>query len=192
MAQKNIRIFYTDGSCQGNPGLGGWAFVELNTIEKTLTEYDFKNNIENTTNNRMELMAILAVCELIDRDYNYDNTLYIIYSDSAYCVNLINTWMWNWAKNNWRNSKKEEIANKDLVLKLYEYFSRPFFRAEIKKVEGHKNIFGNEVADRLATGKLNEVIKLLTDSNYSIDYSSTGFIRGIFLKEANKLKDIHI
>lgn len=189
MTQKHIRTFYTDGSCQGNPGLGGWGFVELNNVEKTLVGYDYQNNIENTTNNRMELEAILAVCELIGRDIVYDSTDYIIYSDSAYCVNLINKWMWNWAKHNWYNSKKEEIANKDLILKLYDHFSRPFYRVEIKKIPGHSNNFGNELADRLATGKINEVEKLLENSNYNIDTTSTGFMRSLFLK-SEKFREI--
>ena len=132
----------------------------------------------------MDLEAILAVCELINRDIFYDSTNYIIYSDSAYCVNLINNWMWNWAKNNWRNSKKEEIANKDLILKLYDHFNRPFYPVKIEKVPGHQNNFGNELADRLATGKINEVEKLLKDFNYDIDTTSVGFIRSLFLKSA--------
>ena len=181
MALNNKRTFYTDGACSGNPGPGGWAYVELNPLERTLVEYDFKNNIENTTNNRMELEAIINVCELISREIVPSNC--VIYSDSAYCVNLINTWMWSWAKNGWRNSKNEEIANKDLVIKLYNFFSG--FGGTFVKVEkicGHNNIIGNEIADRLATGRLNEVQALLGRENYWIDTSSVGFYRSLYLK----------
>ena len=155
--------------------------LELNPLERTLVEYDFKNNIENTTNNRMELEAIINVCELISREIVPSNC--VIYSDSAYCVNLINTWMWSWAKNGWRNSKNEEIANKDLVIKLYNFFSG--FGGTFVKVEkicGHNNIIGNEIADRLATGRLNEVQALLGRENYWIDTSSVGFYRSLYLK----------
>lgn len=188
MALTNERVFYTDGACSGNPGPGGWAYVELNPLERTLVEYDFKNNIENTTNNRMELEAIINVCELISREIVPSNC--VIYSDSSYCVNLINTWMWGWAKNDWRNSKKEEIANKDLVMKLYDFFSGfGGTYVKVEKICGHNNVIGNEIADRLATGRINEIAALLGKENYWIDPSSIGFYRSLYLKN-KKLRDV--
>ena len=123
MAWARVRTFYTDGACKGNPGPGGWAFVELDNIGKDLVGFNYADNIPNTTNNRMELTAILAVCEVIGQSILYEKGMtYIIYSDSAYCVNLINSWMWSWARNNWRTTKNEEILF-DSVYR-YDVYSR--------------------------------------------------------------------
>lgn len=182
MAWADIRTFYTDGACKGNPGPGGWAFVELDNIGKDLVGFDYVNDIPDTTNNRMELTAILAVCEVIKKSVVYEkNTTYIIYSDSAYCVNLINTWMWSWARCGWYNNKKEEIANKDLVKELYCFFDQYKGLVMVEKIPGHSKVLGNEIADRLATGKKQEVKKLLNDAGYDVDYTCTGWLSGKLL-----------
>ena len=181
MAWSNERVFYTDGACSGNPGPGGWSYVELDHDAKSIVGFDYENLIPNTTNNRMELFAILAVCNKIKNDILYEKTTYTIYSDSAYCVNLINIWMWSWSKNGRCNSKKEEIANKDLILQLYNFFNQPNCRVKVEKVDGHNNLLGNEIADRLATGKIKEVKNLLKKEHYEVDFSSTGYFNGQLL-----------
>lgn len=139
---------YTDGSSRGNPGPGGWGLIILNEQEDKVifTENDRENP---TTNNRMELKAMIAALQYAAE---HDEDIFIIYSDSSYVVNSCNDWIWRWVKNNWRNSKKQEVENLDLMKEIYGYLSRDFFNAEVRKCEGHKGVAGNELADALATG----------------------------------------
>lgn len=167
------KIFYTDGACKGNPGPGGFGVVELEEIQArkrdqwdnwttsyyvTALSYKYSEYCDNTTNNREELKAILHVFKLAAADTKHK---YIIYSDSAYAVNIINSWIYNWAKNNWKNSKNKEIENIDLVKELYNYLTIDFFNCQVNKVAGHANIYGNELADALATNNMVKFDKLL-------------------------------
>ena len=121
--------------------------------------YDENNNLidayrdvaENTTNNRMELSAILKTFELLNTKYK--NQQATIYSDSAYCINALSSWIYTWSKNNWKNSKNVTIENYDLFLNLYKYYNIDFFISQVnfEKVDGHSGIIGNELADALAT-----------------------------------------
>ena len=138
---------YTDGSSRGNPGPGGWGVVVLNEEGDTVifTEYDSE---ERVTNNRMELTAMLCALGYAE---SHPRDQFVIYSDSAYVVNSCNTWMRGWAANCWRNSKKQIVENVDLMQAIWDYLSRDFFNAEIRKCNGHKGDVGNELADALAT-----------------------------------------
>ena len=100
---------YTDGACSGNPGKGGWAAVILNgnSIEK------ISGSAENTTNNRMELMALISALKFV-KDQNLE-----IFTDSKYAKDGIEKWIINWKKNGWKTSNKEDVKNKDLWLDLY-------------------------------------------------------------------------
>ena len=100
---------YTDGSCLGNPGEGGWAFLILKgnqLISKS-------GSAKNSTNNRMELTAAIKALE-----YLKDEKILKINTDSNYLKNGINLWIYNWKKNNWLNSKKEQVKNKELWIEL--------------------------------------------------------------------------
>ena len=100
---------YTDGSCLGNPGAGGWAFLILKgdqLISKS-------GSAKNSTNNRMELTAAIKALE-----YLKDEKILKINTDSSYLKNGINLWIYNWKKNNWLNSKKEQVKNKELWIEL--------------------------------------------------------------------------
>ena len=100
---------YTDGSCLGNPGEGGWAFLILKgdqLISKS-------GSAKNSTNNRMELTAAIKALE-----YLKDEKILKINTDSSYLKNGINLWIDNWKKNNWLNSKKEQVKNKELWMEL--------------------------------------------------------------------------
>lgn len=171
------KIFYTDGACKGNPGPGGFGVINLNEYQvrkrdqwgnwttdhyETIVGYKYSEYCEHTTNNREELKAILHVFQLAAAD---KNNKYIIYSDSAYAVNMINSWINNWAKNNWCNSKNKEVENIDLVKKLYNYLTTDFFNCQVRKVHGHANVPGNELADALATNDLNKFEKELKKNN---------------------------
>ena len=76
-----------------------------------------------------------------------------IYTDSAYCYNALNTWIYSWARNNWTNSKKQEVKNKDIFEEIYNNYIENFSNCQIriKKIKGHSGILGNEIADALAT-----------------------------------------
>ena len=161
-----VKIFFTDGSCSGNPGPGGFGVVQIvsvwretldDYIESKSIAYHYSEQCENTTNNREEMKAILHVFKIAAND---PDNQYIIYSDSAYCVNMINDWIWNWSKNNWKNSKKKEVENLDLVLELYKYINKEFFNCQVVKVKGHNNIVENELADALATNNITKFEKI--------------------------------
>ena len=82
---------------------------------------------------------------------NPENEDYIIYSDSSYCVNVINNWMLQWGRSNWKNSRGKIIANQDLIIPLYHYYTKKNLNCQIMKIKGHSEILGNELADALAT-----------------------------------------
>lgn len=165
---------YTDGSSKGNPGPGGFGVISLIDVqirskdnwstakETKVIRYSYSEYCEKTTNNREELKAILHVMRIADSDP--DNN-YIIYSDSAYAVNICNDWIFNWSKNNWLNSKKKEIENKDLVQNLYLYINKNFLNFQVRKTKGHSNILENELADALATNNGKKYKKLIKDNS---------------------------
>ena len=142
-------IFYTDGSCRANGydnSNGGFGVVEIDKNDNIIWEHqEFKSP---TTNNEMELMAILCALEHI-KDAPTTFTKPIIYTDSAYCCNLINTWMHNWERNGWMRPKNQPVKNLDIIKRIYQLANL----AIIEKVPGHSGIKWNEYVDALATGK---------------------------------------
>ena len=133
-------ILYTDGACSGNPGPGGWGAVLIfNGIEKELSGAN-----PNTTNNIMEITAVIEGLKALKRPCNVN-----IYSDSAYVVNCFEkNWINNWIKNNWVNSKKEPVKNKELWLELYNLTK--IHKVTFNKVKGHSNVKYNNRCDELA------------------------------------------
>lgn len=173
-----IEIF-TDGSSKGNPGPGGFGVVilkknikdecENSNMVKTTLKYSYHEACENTTNNREELKAILHAFELAQTKFKDETCL--IYSDSAYCVNICNNWIYSWAKNGWKNSKKKTVENLDLVQNLYKYLTIDFFNCQVCKCNGHDGIIENELADALAIFNNHKFNKILED-NQILDYLS--------------------
>ena len=100
---------YTDGSCIGNPGKGGWAAIIFNNNEKKI----LKGSKDLTTNNQMELTATIKALEYISTKDKIQ-----IYTDSKYVKQGITEWITKWKINGWKTSKKEEVKNKDLWLEL--------------------------------------------------------------------------
>ena len=152
------KIFYTDGSSKGNPGSGGYGVVEYD-IKSNIIFYIYSEYFKNVTNNQMELKAILHVIKSAVAD---KENSYLVYSDSAYAVNSINTWMYGWARNGWVNRKKKPVENLDLIQEIYSYLEFPMKNFDLKKIDGHSGNLGNELADALATGndyKFNKIIK---------------------------------
>ena len=130
---------YTDGSCLGNPGKGGWAAIILNDGEKT----ELKGSEKSTTNNRMELMAPINAL----KDMHPKNQIEI-YTDSQYVKLGITEWINNWIKNNWKTSKKEDVKNKDLWLQLYSL--NQSLKIKWNWVKAHAGDPLNEEVDLLA------------------------------------------
>ena len=150
------KIFYTDGACSGNPGPGGYAVVSL---EENELVYSYVKDFPHTTNNRMELMAILHVMKLAAEDKEND---YLVYSDSAYAINCLINWCPMWAKNNWTRKGNKPILNLELIQEMYSIYLKIKDRITIIKIGGHKGVLGNELADALSTGnnkKFNDLIK---------------------------------
>ena len=150
------KIFYTDGACSGNPGPGGYAVVSL---EENELVYSYVEYFQHTTNNRMELMAILHVMKLAAEDKEND---YLVYSDSAYAINCLINWCPMWAKNNWTRKGNKPILNLELIQEMYSIYLKIKDRITIIKIGGHKGVLGNELADALSTGnnkKFNDLVK---------------------------------
>ena len=148
---SNAVTIYSDGSCRGNPGPGGWGVVVIDTDTGELIDC-FAEQSEETTNNREEMKAIIFALERYGVDSHNFNLIPIIYSDSSYCVNTFNDWMWRWERNNWIKSDKKIPENLDLVKTYYNLIKVK--SVELRKVKGHANIKWNEVADALATGRM--------------------------------------
>lgn len=141
-------IIYTDGSCRGNGtknSSGGFGVVITKDDELVAT---YRKDCETgTTNNREELKAILYAFS----EYGKYNP--IVYSDSAYCVNAINTWMWNWKTFNWiKPTDKRTPENVDLF-KAFDHLYNMGLRMDLRKIPGHSGHKWNELADKLATGE---------------------------------------
>ena len=101
---------YTDGACSGNPGPGGWGAVIFDNENK---QKNISGREENTTNNRMELSAAIMALQEVNT-----NSEITIYTDSTYVKNGITEWVLKWKENEWKNSNKEPVKNKDLWEKL--------------------------------------------------------------------------
>ena len=147
-------ILYTDGACSGNPGPGGWACIlEYKGITKELSGYS-----EETTNNQMELLAVIKGLEALKEPCEVD-----IYSDSAYVVNaFVNDWITDWQLNNWKNTKKKEVKNIDLWERLLDLLNT--HKGTWFKVKGHSDNENNNRCDFLATNEIAKNSKTENDN----------------------------
>ncbi len=150
---KNVDI-YTDGACSGNPGVGGWAAVLIfKSIKREISGAEIE-----TTNNRMELTAIINGLKMLKEKCNVK-----IFSDSAYSVEpFLKNWIDGWQKNGWRNSAKDDVKNKDLWLELLSLTKQ--HNVEFFKVKGHADNELNNRCDLLARNAIKELqTKIATD-----------------------------
>ena len=139
---------YTDGACKGNPGVGGWGAIIMQD-GKNIELFGGENE---TTNNRMELMAVIMALKKTP-----SNLELTIYTDSTYVQKGISEWIKNWKVNNWRSSNKKPIKNKDLWVDLDEAVgSRKIYWEWVK---GHAGNEGNEKADELANQGVMSVMR---------------------------------
>lgn len=139
MGNKEVEI-YTDGACSGNPGPGGYGTVLIyNGARKELS-----GGFRNTTNNRMEIMAVLKGLEALKQTCKVT-----VYSDSKYVVDAIEKgWLDKWRKNNWMRSNKEKALNVDLWKRLLELMS--IHDVNFRWVKGHHENVENNRCDQLA------------------------------------------
>ena len=147
-------IIYTDGSAHPNPGPGGFGVVVLDNNENLWYTYS-KQFAGKVTNNEMELKAILYAFlnHGVKEENDWNNNIPIVYSDSNYCVQTFNDWMFRWARNNWIKSDKKIPENLDLIQAYYEWYQKGY-RIDLRKVKGHAGQSGNELADKLAAGEI--------------------------------------
>jgi ribonuclease HI len=132
-------IIYTDGACRGNPGPGGWGAV-LSYKGNTKELYGGE---PETTNNRMELTAVIYALETLTKPCNVQ-----LHSDSKYVLQGITEWLENWKKRGWKTANKGAVKNEDLWRKLDA--ARQRHKIEWLWVKGHSGNKGNDRADALA------------------------------------------
>ncbi len=140
---------YTDGACSGNPGKGGWAAIlSYNNHEKVLSGGE-----NQTTNNRMELMAVIAGLSALKEGCSVE-----IYSDSAYVVNaFLQGWTTNWIENNWKTASNKQVQNVDLWQKLLKLTAG--HEISWNKVKGHADNELNNRCDKIARGEIEKLDK---------------------------------
>jgi len=135
---KEKITIYTDGACSGNPGKGGWAAVIIeDENEKTISGSEML-----TTNNRMELLAVINALKEVS------SAKLDIYTDSKYVKNGIESWIKNWKMNGWMTAAKQPVKNKDLWLELDTLVTKK--EIEWKWVKGHSNDHYNTIVDEAA------------------------------------------
>lgn len=138
-AQTSVVEIWTDGACKGNPGIGGWgALLKRRPHEKTLCGGE-----RETTNNRMELTAVIEALNALKRPCRI-----ILHTDSQYVQKGITEWLEGWKARGWRTAAKQPVKNADLWRLLDEAAAR--HEIEWRWVRGHDGDPGNERADELA------------------------------------------
>ncbi len=161
---------YTDGSAKNNgseSSIGGYGFVVTDSSGRLIDAYA-KTNIENTTNNRMELTAILAALFMYEKRMRIkDERAYIyLFSDSNYALNSLFKWCPEWERNEWKTASGSDVKNLDLIQNFYNKQWKPYLenmrdgkrnswsRFSYQYVQGHATSKWNNIADKLATGQI--------------------------------------
>lgn len=158
MEENNLRTvtLYTDGACSGNPGPGGWGCVlEYKGKTRELSGY-----MAGTTNNRMELLAVISGLGALK-----EPCIVNVYSDSAYVVNAFNKgWIQKWQANGWVNSSKEPVENQDMWKLLLLTIRCKKLDVHFHKVEGHADDEMNNLCDKLATDAIKEYHRINSEA----------------------------
>ena len=136
-------VIYTDGACSGNPGPGGWGSVLLYNGHRR----ELSGGEAVTTNNRMEMMAVIQALETLKRPCHVH-----IHTDSVYVMKGITEWIEQWKKRGWKTAAKKPVKTVELWQRLEQAIER--HRADWTWVKGHSGITENERADELATGAI--------------------------------------
>jgi len=142
-----IVYIYTDGSCRGNPGPGGWGvLMRYNNVEK-----EYWGGEKLTTNNRMEMTAVNEALLLLTRPCKVE-----FYTDSRYVIDGITKWIIGWKKKNWKNSKREPVKNEDLWKNMDKLIQA--HEIQWNWVKGHSGHVENERVDALANKGVDELL----------------------------------
>jgi len=153
--KKNVQI-YTDGACSGNPGPGGWGAI-LNFRGNTK---ELSGHMSNTTNNRMELFAVISALGALKEPCVVD-----VFSDSSYLVNAFQEdWVGNWLGNGWITSTKKPVENSDLWKLLLQIMKIKKHDVTFHKVKGHGDDPLNNRCDALAREAIKEFRRINGDS----------------------------
>lgn len=142
---KQVEI-YTDGACRGNPGPGGWGVV----LRRGMVEKELYGGAPQTTNNQMELTAVIRALEALKEPC--DVTLY---TDSKYVIDGITQWIHGWKRNGWRTASKQPVKNGEIWQQLDKAAAR--HTIQWKWVKGHSGHPENERADQLANRGIDEM-----------------------------------
>ena len=139
---SNKVVIFTDGACSGNPGNGGWgAYIEID--EKKI---ELSGSENNTTNNRMELKAVISALAYLRKKRDI-----ILFTDSKYVMKGIQEWIQKWKTNNWKTSQKKTVKNKDLWVKLDNSCKK--HNVSWKWVKAHAENKYNNLVDELAVSE---------------------------------------
>ncbi len=158
---KKVEIF-TDGACSGNPGPGGWGAV----LRYGEHEAEMSGGDACTTNNRMELMAVISAVERLKEPCDIK-----IYTDSQYVANaFLKGWIWNWKRNGWKKSDKKPVLNPELWERLLKALSKHEY--EFVWVKGHAGHPENERCDRLAVAQSEKYAKKGAEDEKCRNYTS--------------------
>lgn len=165
---------YTDGACSGNPGPGGWGAIII-TREET---HEYSGGIEKTTNNQMELLAVVKALSYIDESLRdqliaYGDSVIEVYSDSSYVVNtLTKGWLKKWLRNGFKTSKGGNVSNvhlwKKLLVEIHRLTHAGGVSIEFTKVKGHSGDVNNEKADRLAKAQVVRVKNKIAEDKLKV------------------------
>lgn len=146
---SSVVEIYTDGACRGNPGPGGWAAV----LSAGGREKEISGAQPQTTNNRMELQAVIAALQALKRPVDVQ-----LYTDSQYVRRGILEWLPQWKARGWRTADKKPVKNQDLWQLLEAAAAR--HRIEWHWIRGHSGIPGNERCDALANAAIDGLLAL--------------------------------
>lgn len=164
-----MTLIFTDGSSRGNPGPGGWGAIVV-TEDRVM---ELGGREDQTTNNRMELTAVIKALEKFPNEREIT-----IYTDSAYVLNGATRWVFAWNKNNWKTSTKEDVLNKDLWEKILSLISHKIIDWQL--VKGHSGTPGNERCDVIATSFAD--LSSESEENSIILYSGSRDRYGVSIK----------
>jgi len=147
----NELSIYSDGGCSGNPGPGGWGYV----IVSGENEIVGSGGEEMTTNNRMELTAVMEALRNVIATAAWNGMPVTVYTDSQYVQKGISQWISGWKRNGWRTTSKEPVKNKDLWVSLDELANQ--LSPKWVWVKGHAGIHYNEVCDQLTQQEIGKL-----------------------------------